>query len=85
MKAFKVKENTNENYDLLKKLEDIVPIKSCVNPDQTGIYQIDDNGAVFSIKSERGLILDNNFLNTSLEDTNDLFNELLDIAEECNK
>ncbi|WP_417940042.1 hypothetical protein [Flavobacterium sp. RS13.1] len=85
MKAFKVKENTNENHDLLKRLEDIVPIKSCVNPDQTGIYQIDDNGTVFSIKSERGLILDNNFLNTSLEDTNELFNELLDIAEECNK
>jgi hypothetical protein len=85
MKAFKVKENTNENHDLLKRLEDIVPIKSCVNPDKTGIYQIDDNGIVVSIKSEKGLILDNNFLNTSLEDTNDLFNELLDIAEECNK
>lgn len=85
MKAFKVKDNSNISQDLLKRLEDIVPIKSCINPEKTGIYQIDDKGIVASIKSERGLILDNNFLNTSLEDTNDLFNELLDIAEECNK
>lgn len=85
MKAFKVKENINERPDFLKRLEDIVPIKSCVNPDKTGIYQIDNKGVIVSIKSERGQILDNNFLNTSLEDTNDLFNDLLDIAEECNK
>ncbi len=84
MKAFKVKERANRNYtDLLEKIEAIVPIKSCVNPDLTGIYQIDDEGKVFSIKSERGLILDNNFLNNSLEKTNDLFDELLDIEELC--
>lgn len=85
MKAFMIKEKVNGNIDLLKKIEDIVPIKSCVNPGKTGIYQIDNKGKVVSIKSERGLILDNNFLNTSLEETNDLFNELLDIAEECKK
>lgn len=85
MKAFKIKEKVNGNVDLLKKIEAIVPIKSCVDSDFTGIYQIDDDGKVVSIKSERGLILDNNFLNNSLEDTNDLFNELLDIEEECRK
>ena len=85
MKAFRVKEKANHNSDLLKKIKAIVPIKSCVDSNLTGIYQIDDEGKVFSIKSERGLILDNNFLNNSLEDTNDLFNELLDIEEECQK
>lgn len=85
MNAFKIKEKVNENADLLQKIEAIVPIKSLINPDKTGVYQIDDTGKVVSIKSERGLILDNNFLNNSLEDTNDLFNDLLDIAEECNK
>lgn len=85
MKAFNIKEKVNGNTDLLEKIEIIVPIKSSINPDLTGIYQIDDKGKVISIKSERGLILDNNFLNNSLEDTNDLFNELLDIEEECRK
>jgi predicted ATPase len=83
MKAFNIKEKVNGNIDLLKKIEEIVPIKSCVNPDSIGIYQIDDKGIVVSIKSERGLILDNNFLNNSLEITNDLFDELLDIEELC--
>jgi hypothetical protein len=85
MKAFKVKEQANGNVDLLKKIEAIVSIKSCIDPNLTGIYQIDDEGKVVSIKSERGLILDNNFLNDSLENTNDLFNELLDIEDECKK
>lgn len=85
MKAFKINEKAKNKADLLKKIEEVVPIKSCINPDLTGIYQIDDKGNVISIKSEKGLILDNNFLNNSLEDTNDLFNELLDIEEECRK
>lgn len=84
MKAFMIKEKANDNEDILEKIKAIVPIESCVDPDLIGIYQI-DNGKVISIKSERGLILDNNFLNNSLEDTNDLFNELLDIEEECKK
>lgn len=83
MKAFKVKEKTNDSKELLKKIEAIVPIKSCVNPNFTGIYQIDNSGNVISIKSERDLILDNNFLNNSLEITNELFDELLDIEELC--
>lgn len=83
MKAFKVKEKANNNTDLLKKIEAIVPIKSCVNPDLTGIYQIDDSGNVISIKSERGLILDNNFLNNSLAETDSMFDVLLDIEELC--
>ena len=83
MKAFKIKEKATNNVDLLKKIEAIVPIKSCVNPDFTGIYQIDDKGKVVSIKSERGLILDNNFLNNSLAETDFMFDMLLDIEELC--
>jgi energy-coupling factor transporter ATP-binding protein EcfA2 len=83
MKAFMIKEKVNGNIDLLKKIEEIVPIKSCVNPDLTGIYQIDDKGVIVSIKSERGLILDNNFLNNSLSETDSVFDMLLDIEELC--
>jgi hypothetical protein len=83
MKAFKVNEMIKNNEELRKKLNKIVPLSSISNPDKTGIYQIDDEGKVISIKSERGLILDNNFLNNSLEITNELFDELLDIEQLC--
>jgi len=83
MKAFMVKEKAKNNKELITKIESVVPIKSCVNPEETGVYQIDSVGAVISIKSERGLIFDNNFLNDSLENTNDMFSELLDIEELC--
>jgi predicted ATPase len=83
MKAFKVKSKAVSKQDLLDKLDKIVPLSSAINPDETGIYQIDNEGNVISIKSVRGLITDDNYLNSSLEETNDLFSELLEIEDLC--
>lgn len=87
LKAFKLYDEFKEKFDdddlLFKKLLKIVPYNCFLNPETTSIYQINDEGEIFSIKSERGLILDNNFLNNSLEETNSLFDELLDIEELC--
>lgn len=83
MKTFKVKSKAVSNQDLLDKLDKIVPLISAINPDETGIYQIDNKGNVISIKSVRGLIKDDNYLNSSFEETNDLFDHLLDIEELC--
>lgn len=85
MKAYIVCEKAKNNNDLINKINSVVPFNYHLNPNEVGIYQIDNNGKVVSIKSERGLISDNNYLNNSLEETNDLFNELLDIEEECKK
>lgn len=83
MKAFKVMEKANKSKELLDKINVIVPLNAAINPDDTAIYQIDNQGNVESIKSIRGLIKDDNYLNSSLEETNDLFNDLLDIEALC--
>ncbi|WP_445722191.1 hypothetical protein [Flavobacterium sp.] len=82
MKADKIKKNVKDEL-LSEKLNEIVPLKSTINSDNTGAYQIDDNGKIVSIISKRGLVIDNNYLNNSLDLTNELFNDLLDIEELC--
>jgi energy-coupling factor transporter ATP-binding protein EcfA2 len=82
MKAFGLYEKVNANSTISERLEKIVPKKSIVDHARTGIYQIDAKGTVISIKSERGLIKDNNYLNESLAKTDDLFDDLLDIQQE---
>jgi predicted ATPase len=82
MKAFGLYEKANGNSTISERLEKIVPKKSIVDHARTGIYQIDAKGTVISIKSERGLIKDNNYLNESLAKTDDLFDDLLDIQQE---
>ena len=54
-----------------------------LDSNQAGVYQIDDKGKIVSIISKKGLILDNNYLNNSLEKTNELFDELFDLEELC--
>lgn len=84
MKADKIKKNLKDE-SLLDRLNKIVPLDSTIDSDKTGVYQINKNGEIFSILSKKGLIIDNNYLNNSLELTNELFNQLLDIEELCLK
>lgn len=83
MKAFALHEKAKNNQVILDKIDKVVPLKAIIDHSKAGIYQIGKNGAIFSIKSERGLIEDNNYLNDSLEETNELFDVLLDIEELC--
>lgn len=82
MKAYNVKKLT-DNESILKKIDNVIPLTSTIDSSQTGVYQINDEGQIISLISKSGLILDNNYLNNSLEDTNELFNELLDLEDLC--
>lgn len=82
MKAYKVKKLT-DNESILKKIDTVIPLSSTIDSNQTGVYQINDKGKIVSLINKSGLILDNNYLNNSLERTNELFDELLDIEELC--
>ncbi len=82
MKAFKVKSITDDE-SILKKVDNVIPLISTIDSNQAGVYQIDDKGKIVSIISKKGLILDNNYLNNSLEKTNELFDELFDLEELC--
>lgn len=77
-KELKEKTTTTEQE---KKLNEIVPIDACIGDGQLVIYELSDNGEIKELLSYDGLPSDNNFLNRSLEDTNQLFDKLLEIEE----
>jgi predicted ATPase len=68
---------------LIEKLNEIVPVKSLVNPDDVAIYQLDDAGNITKLDNYKGLPSDENLLNDGLEWTNILFSQLLDLEETC--
>ena len=70
-----------EDDDLKNKINEIVPLSSIVNPVQLHIYELKD-GNVMSLNSYEGLPSDENFLNIQLGETNELFDQLLEIEEE---
>jgi hypothetical protein len=83
VKAHLLKDRTKTDV-LKKKLGDIVPLHSTVNPDDLAIYELDErNGTIKKLGNYKGLPSDDNYLNEGLEESNDLFSKLLDIEDLC--
>jgi ABC-type multidrug transport system ATPase subunit len=79
----KLKGKINSN-ELKNKLNKIVPLNSTLNGDDLVIYQLDENnGQITKLKTYSDLPSDENYLNKSLEESNSLFSELLDIEDLC--
>jgi predicted ATPase len=75
--------NQIKTEDLKRRLNNVVPLKSIVNPKDAAIYQLDDiNGVIARLPDYKGIPSDNNYLNQSLADGNRLFDSLLEIEEE---
>jgi len=70
---------------LRERLEKIVPINSCIAADDLIVYTLKENGTIEELATYDGLPSDNNYLNEYLADTNQLFDELLDIEEDTNQ
>jgi len=69
--------------DSLKpQLEKIVPEASCVSEKDVFIYELTEKGEIEMLDNYEGLPSDENYLNISLGETNNLFSELLEIEEE---
>jgi len=68
--------------ELLPRLNEIVPEKSCVNAERVYIYQLTDDGAINKLPDYEGIPSDQNFLNQFLLEGNHLFDQLLEIEEE---
>ena len=84
--AVLAKINKHKNAEALKqRLEKIVPITSCVSSDDLIVYALKENGTIEELATYDGLPSDNNYLNEHLADTNQLFDELLDIEEDTNQ
>ena len=69
--------------DLLTRIYDIVPKESIVKQDSLCIYELKD-GKISLLKDYEGIPSDDNFLNNSLEETNNSFDALLEIEEDLN-
>lgn len=71
-----------EGSHLERKVYDIVPKSSCLSPDEFAIYEIQDDGTVSQLPLYDGIPSDENFLNGYLMDSNERFNQLLEIEDE---
>jgi len=67
---------------LKQQLEKIVPEVSCVSAEDAVIYELTEEGKLQRLPSYDGLPSDENYLNKSLAETNDLFVELLEIEDQ---
>jgi len=72
----------HKKEDLLSQLEEVYAIESTVRPDEIAIYELDENeGSVHLLENQRGLPSDDNFLNSMLDESNNLFADLLEIQQ----
>lgn len=81
IKAHMVK-NSIENNSSKEKLSTIVPIESTISGEELIIYELDEKeGLIKRLVDYKGLPSDENFLNSSLEESNDLFFQLQEIEK----
>ncbi|MTJ21079.1 ATP-binding protein [Dolichospermum sp. UHCC 0352] len=71
------------NSNLLKEqLENIVPQASCVSDEDSIVYELTETGEIIKLSTYEGLPTDENYLNSFLAETNNLFDNLLEIEEQ---
>lgn len=71
--------------ELASKIDEIVPFDATLTPAQLIIYEIDENGTILELSDYNGLPNDENYLNLSLEYSNQQFSRLLDIERYAGK
>lgn len=77
-----LKEKAASNGDVLKKINDVYPTDSSITPDDIAIYEFnEESGSISLLETYQGLPSDDNFLNSMLERTNDIFADLLEIQQ----
>lgn len=74
-----LKKGQGRNVD--DEVEKVIPVASCLNTEQLSIYEIREDGCVVQLPNYDGLPSDENYLNMSLADSNERFNQLLEIED----
>jgi len=78
-----LKNKIKSNEKLNDKLNIVIPLNSTVNSKEVSIYQLDEKlGVILKLKNYEGIPSDNNYLNNSLKEANELFDKLLEIEQE---
>jgi predicted ATPase len=66
-----------------KKLNEVVPLDSVINPDDIVIYELSEkDGSISRLTNFEGIPSDNNYLNIQLGLSNKMYDSLLEIEEE---
>lgn len=74
----------NLSDKLVPELDKVVPINSAVENYDWAIYELNEiDGSVIKVDNYRGLPSDENYLNDSLGEANDIFINLLEIEDKC--
>lgn len=74
-----VKKANGRNID--KEVDRVLPVTSCLSAEQLSIYEIKDDGCVVQLSTYDGLPSDDNYLNAPLMESNERFNQLLEIED----
>jgi len=81
VKAHYLKSTIKNDSDLVK-LNNIVPAKSTINGEELAIYELNEiDGSIKKLETQNGLPSDANELNERLDESNELFAQLLEIQE----
>ncbi len=65
-----------------EKLSNIIPIKSTISGDELAIYELNEiDGSIKKLETQNGLPSDENELNERLDESNELFAQLLEIQQ----
>jgi predicted ATPase len=66
----------------LEKLNNIVPVKSTINGEKLAIYELNEkDGSIKKLETQNGLPSDANELNEQLDESNELFAQLLELQQ----
>jgi hypothetical protein len=67
--------------DISEVIEKVLPVESCLSAKQLAVYEIKEDGCVVELPTYDGLPSDDNYLNVSLMESNERFNQLLEIED----
>ena len=81
-KAYTIWEQIKDS-DLMVQLNNIVPRLAAIDIAKLNIYELSTDGSSKQLKQVNNIPTDDNLLNNLLGETNDLYNDLLDIEEQC--
>lgn len=82
VKAGILKEKAASNDAAQEMINAIYPIESSIMPNDIAIYEFnEESGSISLLETYQGLPSDDNFLNSMLEITNDIFADLLEIQQ----
>jgi predicted ATPase len=83
IQARALSEKIGASVALREKLDRIIPNSALVQGEDVVIYQLDEKtGTIIKLPDYEGIPTDRNYLNASLTESNELFDELLEIEQE---